>query len=60
MSNVNDFTIKKSPLKNEKIDKENKIFKKNNIITNININNFSGKKEMVNKSKTNKNIKILI
>ena len=57
MSNVNDFTIKKSPLKNEKIDKENKIFKKNNIITNININNFSGKKEMANKSKTNKNIK---
>ena len=58
MSNVNDFTIRKSPiLKKEKTNKENKIFKKNNIITNININNFSGKKELVNKSKTNKNIK---
>ena len=58
MSNVNDFTIRKSALLNdEKNNEENKFYKKNNIITNININNFSDKKEIVNKMKTNKNIK---
>ena len=46
VSNVNDFTIIKSIFpKDIKNTKEEESIKKNNIITNININNYSSKKE---------------
>ena len=52
LSNENDFTIIKSKIpKNKKSNRKSKIVKKNNIITNININNFGDKKEFPEKNK---------
>ena len=58
VSNVNDFTIiKNTEPKYIKNTKENEITKKNNIITNININNYSSKKEPNDNYKIKKNTK---